>query len=192
MSLPAGMRVAAGLLVLLLAAGCSSSEPKSTPEPTPSRAPQVELDFTLPSGMKEVEVPSSPPTQGMVYDITLYTGPDGCELRAVRLLLPKADGNEDIDASYTMLGAVMSSSGVDKFETTGLAIAGEPGPVPALAMEGSSTELELRAAGRLSNDSLQGFQVVYGCPKGRLQEDRWNHLVATITVDGFQGSLEQD
>ena len=50
----------------------------------------------------------------------------------------------------------------------------------------------LRAAGRVANDSLQGFQLVYGCPRGKLAEDTWNHLVTTMTVDGFTGSIDPD
>ncbi|GAA1391537.1 hypothetical protein [Luteococcus peritonei] len=181
---------ALAVLVIVLLSGCSD-EPEQT-EPTPSGPGQVELGYTVPAGMKEVTVPASSPSGGMRYDIKLFTGSDGCELRAVRLLLPKGDGTQDTDATYNMLGAVMEASGVTQFKTEGLAVAGRPGPVPALAMEGSSSALDLRAAGRMSNDSLQGFQLVYGCPRGKLQEETWHNLLTTMTVDGFTGSIKQD
>lgn len=183
-------------LVLLLALGpcvtSSCSREQATAVDTPAGPRQVELGYTPPRGMTEVAVPTSTPRAGMVYDIKLYTGANGCELRAVRLLLPKSDGTQDTDATYNMLGAVMTSSGVTDVQTNGLAVAGDPGPVPALVMEGSSATLDLRAAGRVSNDSLQGFQLVYGCPRGKLAEDTWNHLVTTMTVDGFTGSIDPD
>lgn len=184
-------RLGACLVALPLVLGASAcGDGDQTEEPT---APgQVELAYALPAGMKEVAIPSATPTAGMQYDIKLFTGKNDCELRVVRMKLPKGDGTEDQDATYNMLGAIMESSGVKDFTTNGHMLPGEPGPVPALSVSGSSKELDLRAAGRISNDSLQGFQLVYGCPRGKLQEETWHSLLTTMTVDGFTGSIKQD
>lgn len=96
------------LPLILAASACSDGD--QTEEPT---APgQVELGYALPAGMKEVAIPSATPTAGMQYDIKLFTGKNDCELRVVRMKLPKGDGTEDQDATYNMLGAIMESSGV--------------------------------------------------------------------------------
>ncbi|WP_394275931.1 hypothetical protein [Luteococcus sp.] len=174
------------LPLILAASACSDGD--QTEEPT---APgQVELGYALPAGMKEVAIPSATPTAGMQYDIKLFTGKNDCELRVVRMKLPKGDGTEDQDATYNMLGAIMESSGVQNFTTNGHMLPGEPGPVPALSVSGSSKDLDLRAAGRISNDSLQGFQMVYGCKKGTLDQKTWQALVDSLKVDDFKGSLK--
>lgn len=181
----------AGLATALVLAGCSGSKGEGNASPTPSGASQVELAFTLPAGMTEVSVPPATPIAGTHYAIRLFQGPDECQLRVVRLLLPKSDGSEDEDATYNMLGAIMKSSGVAKFTTGGVALPGTPGPVPALTAKGSAGGLDLRALGRLSNQSLQGFQLVYGCPTGKLPAAGWDALVASVKVDGFTGPLGQ-
>lgn len=182
---------ALGLGVALAVAGCQSGAgDASTPSPTPHTPAQlVQLDYAVPTGFTEVAMPSSTPTSGMTYDIKLFQGPSNCDLRVVRMLASKASDQEDEEATYDMMGAIMSASGVTSFKTNGSAVAGTPGPVPVLTASGSSSSFDLRALGRMAEDSLQGFEVVYGCPKGKLDATTWTRLVSSLRVDGFTGSL---
>lgn len=191
MNLPArrGRRTAAAALAVLVLASLPACG-KDEEEVEAMKPRQVELEYTVPSGMKEVDLPSATPTAGMSYDIKLFQAEDGCELRVVRLMLPKGDGTEDQDATYNMLGAIMQSYGIEKFTTNGLMVPGQPGPVPSLMVSGDSKELSMRAMGRLSNDSLQGYQFVYGCKKGKLDEKKWTALTKSVKATGFKGSLK--
>lgn len=154
-------------------------------------AQQVELSYTVPKGMSEVSLPAATPSGGVSYDIKLYRGADSCELRVVRLLIPKGDGQEDQDATYNMLGAIMKSSGISQFSTNGVMVPGEPGPIPTLVASGQTSAAAMRAIGRLSNESKQGYQLVYGCNKGKLAEKTWDALVKSLSVKGFTGPLTE-
>jgi len=177
------------LVAALCLAGCGGQQADEAPS-QPAGPRQVELAYTTPAGMSEVAVPSASPSGGIRYDIKLFQG-DGCELRVVRLLLPKGDGTEDQDATYNMLGAIMEQSGIPTFSTNGLLVPGEPGPVPTLVVSGSGKGGGLRAAGRISNTSLQGYQLVYGCGRRAVDESVWKALVDSLRVDGFTGSLKE-
>ncbi|MEL4359201.1 MULTISPECIES: hypothetical protein [unclassified Luteococcus] len=186
-----GPAVALGLLASLLVTGCS---PKPEPTPAGEQTPvpqQVELSYTVPGGMSEVPMPAATPEGGVQYDIKLYRGKDSCELRVVRLVLPRGDGQEDQDATYNMLGAIMKASGISQFSTNGVMVPGDPGPIPTLTASGQTSKAALRAVGRLSNESLQGYQLVYGCEKAKLAEGTWTTLVESLKVTGFTGPLTE-
>ncbi|MGO4957709.1 hypothetical protein ACTQ49_10655 [Luteococcus sp. Sow4_B9] len=183
-------RVPAVLAALLLAIAPACNRQSEEERLEAMRPHQVELAYTVPSGMQEVTLPSSSPSGGTQYDIKLFHASDGCELRVVRLMIPKGDGTEDQDATYNMLGAIMQSYGIPQFKTNGLMVPGEPGPVPSLSVSGENKEVALRAMGRISNDSLQGYQFVYGCKKGQLDDKVWNAFIETVTATGFKGSLK--
>lgn len=178
--------VVIALVAALALVGCSKDDTPTTPV-----TKQVEMTYSVPAGMDEVAIPapSSAPSGGVQYDIKLYRGTNRCELRAVRMLLPKGDGSEDQDATYNMLGAVTTGYGIKNLDTDGFLAPGTPGPVPMLEVSGSNAQLELRAAGRTSMASLQGFQLVYGCPKGKLDKNVWASIRDSLHVNGFTGPL---
>lgn len=188
----AGRRPVAVLLVggLLATSGCfGKDDAEATNTPAPPQ--HVTLTYTLPAGMTEVSLPAGTPGGGVRSEVKLFRGSDGCQLRVVRLLIDKGDGMEDQDATYNMLGVIMKVSGIPTFQANGLMVPGDPGPVPTLTASGATNTDALRAAGRLSNESLQGYQLVYGCPKAKLVEKKWTALVNSLRVDGFTGSLEE-
>ncbi|MEL4503477.1 hypothetical protein AAEX63_00915 [Luteococcus sp. H138] len=184
----------AGVLMAVAVLGLTGCKGKQGPEASGGEPPtpqQVELSYTVPKGMTEVSVPSATPSAGVSYDIKLYRSADSCELRVVRLLIPKGDDQEDQDVTYNMLGAIMKSSGINEFTTNGVMVPGDPGPIPTLTVSGQTSTATMRAIGRLSNESKQGYQLVYGCGKGKLVEKTWDALVKSLSVKGFTGPLTE-
>ncbi|ROR54486.1 hypothetical protein EDD41_1698 [Luteococcus japonicus] len=175
---------------LLVTSGCSGKDDAQAPN-TPTPPQYVTLSYTPPADMTEVSLPASTPSGGVRSEVKLFRSSDGCQLRVVRLLIDKGDGTEDQDATYNMLGAIMKVSGISTFQANGLMVPGDPGPVPTLTASGATSTDALRAAGRLSNESLQGYQLVYGCPKAKMVEKKWTALTDSLRVDGFTGSLEE-
>lgn len=189
--------LALALAVAALTACSGEQGPAPVPSQSTSHAPgrtMVELGYQVPDGFVLVTGPARSPQPGMTYDIKVFEqDASGCALQVMRVLMGTSNGMEDQDVTYNMVSGMATAQGVadaDKV-TEGLFFPGEPGPVPGLSLAGGTDTKDVRIAGRLSNESLQGFSAMLLCPRGKGSDQTWTKFLAQLRVDGFQGSLEE-
>lgn len=183
-----------GLVAALALSACSAGGDAATATPSPSGKAMVTLSYQVPNGFAKVAAPSRSPQAGMSYDITTFEqDSSGCALQVMRVLMSSSNTMEDQDVTYNMVSGMATAQGVEDADkvTEGLYFPGEPGPVPGLQVAGEATAKTIRVAGRLSNESLQGFSLMMLCPRGKLDATVWKQFVEQVRVDGFQGSLEE-
>lgn len=183
-----------GLVAALALSACSAGGDATTATPSPSGKAMVTLSYQVPNGFAKVAAPSRSPQAGMSYDITTFEqDSSGCALQVMRVLMSSSNTMEDQDVTYNMVSGMATAQGVEDADkvTEGLYFPGEPGPVPGLQVAGEAPAKTIRVAGRLSNESLQGFSLMMLCPKGKLDATVWKQFVEQVRVDGFQGSLEE-
>lgn len=191
---PARAALTACLLGALALSGCTGGSSESAPTPTPTRNGLVSLTYQVPNGYAKVVAPSRTPQPGMTYDISTFEADSsGCALQVMKVLMSTSNDMEDQDVTYNMVSGMATAQGLadaDK-QTQGLFFQGTPGPVPALEVTGDTAKKSIAIAGRLSNESLQGFSLMMLCPLGQLDPTVWKQFIEQVQVDGFLGTLEE-